>query len=147
MFEDAVCFNGHLVFDTVSVRNMYNMFQGASTYNRPMAPTPGYWDVSGVTDMRGIFNRAYAFNQDISAWQVLSVQDFSYAFFDANAFNQNIGGWVTSSATKMYQMFAGANVFNQDLNSWDVSAVTDIPASGCPSYPELSLRIRPLLAT
>jgi surface protein len=138
MFEDAVCFNGHLVFDTLSVRNMYNMFQGASTYNRPMAPTPGYWDVSGVTDMRGIFNRAYAFNQDISAWQVQSVQDFSYAFFDANAFNQNIGGWVTSSATKMYQMFAGANVFNQVLNSWDVSAVTDIPASGSPSYPEFS---------
>ena len=82
------------------------------------------WDVSGVTNMYGMFSEATTFNQEINNWNVSSVIDMSYMFFKAEAFNQNIGGWDVSSVTTMEGMFTLANVFNQDIGNWDVSSVT-----------------------
>ena len=84
------------------------------------------WNVSAVTNMRGMFYRAMAFNQDISAWNVSVVTDMSGMFYEATAFNQDISEWNVSAVTDMHWMFHSATAFNQDLSKWNVSAVTNM---------------------
>ena len=102
---------------------MKSAFSGASdmVYNADDAP-----DLSGVTDMTGMFDGASAFNGNISGWGVSSVTDMTDMFSGASAFNGNISGWGVSSVTDMTDMFSGASDFNQPLSSWDVSSVTDM---------------------
>ena len=38
------------------------------------------WDVSGITDMQGLFRGALRFNQDIAAWDVGAVTTFESMF-------------------------------------------------------------------
>ena len=92
------------------------------------------WDVSQVTDMRGLFvdidfagTRDFKnFNADIGGWNVSSVADMGGIFSGALAFNQDIGAWDVSSVTDMEGMFWIATGFNQDIGGWDVSSVTDM---------------------
>ncbi|MHA2253941.1 MAG: BspA family leucine-rich repeat surface protein, partial [Candidatus Kariarchaeaceae archaeon] len=96
--------------------------------------TMNNWDVSSITNMRGMFYKAYSFNQPIGDWDVSSVSDMSYMFYHATHFNQPIGNWDVSSVTDMRGMFYGYHdwvdcihsVFNQPLGNWDVSSVTDM---------------------
>jgi surface protein len=48
-----------------------------------------------------------------------------YMFQKATAFNQNISGWDTSNVTLMYFMFDNATAFSQNLSGWNVAKVTD----------------------
>ena len=43
------------------------------------------WDVSSVTSMWGMFERARQFDQDISSWDISSVTDMTSMFSRANA--------------------------------------------------------------
>ena len=85
----------------------------------------GNWDVSGVTNMMGMFWNP-SFNQDISDWNVSNVLDMLGMFFEAQSFNQDISDWNVSSVTRMATMFLGAQSFNQDISDWNVSSVTDM---------------------
>jgi hypothetical protein len=100
------------------------------------------WDVSGVTDMTGLFATeaecvawkdrggdkkldcsqlapwTTPFNDDISAWDVSSVTYFRAMFAGASSFNQKLNSWDVRSSTDFEAMFYGATSFNQDLNSW-----------------------------
>ena len=62
----------------------------------------GDWDVSGVTQMGGIFSHASVFNQDLSKWDVSAVTDMAFMFEDATAFNRELcaDAWVNSKADK-----------------------------------------------
>lgn len=83
------------------------------------------WDVSQVTDFRGMFRYRSAFNGDLSGWNVSQATDMGLMFSDGlTVFNGNISGWDVSSVTTMDFMFYRAAAFNQDLSSWDVSSVT-----------------------
>jgi surface protein len=53
------------------------------------------WDVSMVTDMAGLFQQKFSFNQDISAWNVSLVTDMQSMFDGAVAFNADISKWNT----------------------------------------------------
>jgi surface protein len=86
----------------------------------------GWWDVSEVTDMTGMFRNATEFNGDISGWDTSSVTDMQGMFFSATVFNGDLSGWDTSKVTGMCSMFCSATVFNGDLSGWDVSRVTDM---------------------
>ena len=108
-------------WDVSAVRRQ-NMFYNTGFFNQPI----GHWNVSSVTNLKGMFNGALAFNHDISDWDVSKVTDFSYTFESASAFNQNIGNWDVSSATTMSAMFFDANAFNQDISGWDVANVTNM---------------------
>src|SRR5690606_11389865 len=67
-------------------------------YNSSVSKLKGMekWDVSHVTNMRSMFDRAERFNQDISEWNTSSVTDMSYMFSKAKSFNGDISGWNTS---------------------------------------------------
>lgn len=84
------------------------------------------WDVSGVSLMNGMFNRASVFNQDISSWNTSSVLSMSGMFNDAFAFNQNIGGWDISSVFSCTFMLtdSGMSTANYDalLIGWAAQA-------------------------
>jgi surface protein len=106
----------------------------------------GNWDVSRVTDMKGLFTipspnlsmdprvlsvltekdmyLGYNFNEDISQWDVSNVTNMEKMF--VGKFNQPIGAWNVSKVTNMKSMFFGAISFNQPIGSWNVSNVKDM---------------------
>jgi surface protein len=46
---------------------MSSMFSGAASFNQPI----GNWDISKVKDMKGMFDIANSFKQDLSHWKQL----------------------------------------------------------------------------
>jgi surface protein len=96
------------------------MFYG-TPFNQPI----GDWNVSSVTNMRGMFDKASSFNQSIGDWNVSSVTDMEQMFLGASSFNQPIGDWNVSFVTNMQGMF-NYTPFNQPIEDWNVSSVSDM---------------------
>ena len=132
--------------DLSQVTNMGDMFNGVDSLGVP--DSINIWDVSNVTNMRGLFSNSSfngnisswnvanvtnmssmfflgSFDQDIGNWDVSNVTNMNFMFF-ATPFNQDIGGWDVSNVTDMGNLFRNTTQFNQDLSSWDVSQVTDM---------------------
>ena len=87
-------------------------------------------DVSGITDMSGLFYfHPNTFNQDIGDWNVSNVTNMDNMFRQTYVFNQDIGRWNTSSVTSMLRTFVFSYKFNQDISRWDVSSVTIFQAT------------------
>ncbi len=109
---------------TTQVTNMSNLFLTNTAFNTDI----GFWDTSGVTNMRRMFDNATSFNNggnsNINNWDTSSVIDMGDMFKAASAFNQNIGSWNTSSVTSIQCMFCSAATFNQNIGSWSTSSVT-----------------------
>ena len=108
--------------DLSGVTNMTGMFGGATAFDGNLSS----WDVSGVTDMANMFLSAENFDGDISSWNVSSVTDMDSMFSGASVFNGDITAWNVSSVTDMDFMFLFAVAFDQDISDWDVSNVTDM---------------------
>ncbi len=108
--------------DLSGVSNMSGMFRGAGAFNADLSD----WDVSGVTDMSNAFNGAAAFaGAGLSSWDVSSVTDMDGMFHGAAAFDADLSGWDVSNVTDTGFMFSRAAAFaGNGLSSWDVSSVT-----------------------
>ena len=115
---------GHIrKWDVSGVTNMRQLFQHKKKFNDDISR----WDVSNVTNMSGMFHGTRAFNQPIGVWNVSNVTDMNTMFEGAFAFNQeSIGDWDVSNVTSMRFMFLGAESFNQPIGLWNVSNVTDM---------------------
>ena len=72
------------------------------------------WDVSNVTDMKGLFKDHKYFNNDISGWNTSNVTTMEDMFFQACAFNQPLNSWNTSKVTTMEDMFWEASAINSN---------------------------------
>jgi surface protein len=110
-------------WDVSNVTDMKNMFNRATSFNQPL----NNWDVSNVTDMKNMFNRATSFNQPLNNWDVSSVTDMAVMFNRATSFNQPLNNWDVSNVTNMNFMFAIAEAFNQDISNWCVTNIASEP--------------------
>ena len=109
-------------WDLSGISDISGMFNSATSFNQDISS----WDVSNVTNMLGLFGRAISFNQNIGNWNTSNVVDMRSVFFEALSFNQDISGWDVSNVTNMGLMFQSAQSFNQDISGWDVSKVTNM---------------------
>lgn len=110
--------------DFSHVTSMKSMF--SACFILDSIPNINQWNVSNVTDMMGLFNNCYIFNDDISSWDVSRVSDTSYMFLWNRKFNSDVSAWNVASLKKMKYMFGNAYEFNQDLSGWNVSGVEDM---------------------
>ena len=103
--------------------SMNGAFRGATNimYNATDAP-----DLSGVTDISGMFQGAFVLNGDLSNWNTSTITNMKDMFSSARTFNGNISKWYTSGVVDMGGMFNGAVKFNQTVNMWDTSSVNDM---------------------
>ena len=108
--------------DLSLVTSMRGMFDGAESFNQDISN----WNVSSVINMAGMFDGAESFNQGLSSWDVSSVINMAGMFKSTDSFNQDISSWDVSSVTTMKEMFRATNSFNQDLSNWDVSSVINM---------------------
>merc|ERR1712032_1550942 len=76
--------------------------------------------------MSFMFNKATAFNHDLSKWNVEQVTDVQSMFYQASAFNQSLSEWNLAQVTDMQWMFYGASAFNGDVSKWNVGRVTNM---------------------
>lgn len=81
---------------------------------------------STVTDLSGMFEGAYNFNQDLSTWQTAHVDNLSQIFNNASAFNGSLTDWNTSNVTNMAGAFYKDESFDQNLGTWNIGQVTDM---------------------
>ncbi|MCK0133553.1 BspA family leucine-rich repeat surface protein [Arenibacter sp. S6351L] len=105
-----------------AVTDLSYMFERATLFNQDI----GSWNVDNVNNMVGVFYQATSFNQDISSWNVDNVMLMAGMFANATAFNQNIGSWNVANVITMEAMFTGASAFDSDLNTWSVGNVTNM---------------------
>ena len=84
------------------------------------------WDVSKVTNMKGMFYNCENFNSDLSNWDVSSVGNMYSMFYRCKTFNSDLSKWNVSNVENMYGMFWGCINFNSDLSKWNVSSVKDV---------------------
>jgi hypothetical protein len=83
------------------------------------------WDVSRVTNMYGLFDQKYDFNESINDWDVSRVTNMFAMFLECKKFNQPLDRW----ADKVQQvqttegMFGYCTVFNQNINHWKLTAI------------------------
>ncbi|MCB9236529.1 MAG: BspA family leucine-rich repeat surface protein [Flammeovirgaceae bacterium] len=103
------------------VTDMSGMFRGASSLNQSM----NSWDVSSVTNMEQLFAYATSFNQPLNSWNVINVTNMASMFESATAFNQPLP-WDVDNVTRMDAMFSLAVAFNQDIGSWKVGQVNNM---------------------
>jgi surface protein len=108
--------------DLSGVTDMAGMFFAAEQFNGDLSS----WTTTGVTDMSYMFDGATVFKGDISTWDVSEVTNMREMFQGATSFNGDLSGWTPSKVTNMFGMFNEASSFNQDVSSWTVSSVTDM---------------------
>jgi len=86
------------------------------------------WDVSNVTNMKGMFSGYLEFNESLEDWNVSNVTNMNEMFYDCAKFNQSLAKWNVSKVESMSSMFENCANFNQPLDSWGdkVSNVEDM---------------------
>jgi surface protein len=83
------------------------------------------WDVSKVTNMRGMFAQCKKFNCDLSKWDVSSVKDMEFMFTRCENFDSDLGDWDVSHVKDMGEMFKNCVKFSgKGLDNWNISRGT-----------------------
>ncbi len=102
------------------------LFEGREDFNQDISN----WDVSNVSNMKGMFAGATSFNQDISNWDVSNVSNMFAMFDTATSFNQNLSKWDISNA-ESFIMFSGTPM--QNKGEWHPKGCR-CGSAGCAAY-------------
>jgi hypothetical protein len=78
------------------------------------------WNMTGVTDVRFMFDGCKKFNMDIGKWD-LKPTYVAGMLYGTASFNQDLSGWDMSNVEQFTEMFRGAELFNSNISAWDVS--------------------------
>lgn len=89
----------------------------------PMHGPVEEWNVSGVTDLTGLFESRAWFRGDLSQWDVSNVTSLQSTFSKAQAFNCDLSKWNVSNVKSLANTFRLAFDFTSDLSKWDVRRV------------------------
>ena len=110
-------------WDVSKVTNMQDMFEKATSFTGDIHK----WDVSRVTIMEDMFLEAKVFTGDLSKWDMSRVANMQEMFKRAERFNGDISKWDVSRVNNMQEMFQEAKSFTGgDLSKWDVARVTNM---------------------
>jgi len=132
MFFNSAGFNQNVSNWNVSnVGYTSQMFQGTQVYNNGLAPglfnndsSLNSWNTSNFDDIQVMFNKAVAFNQNISNWDVSKVTTMNATFNGATLFNngdtpgasnQPLTSWYAPKCVDFVTMFLSAVAFNQPI--------------------------------
>ena len=119
-------------WDVSKVTNMKGIFEECENFNANLSN----WDVSSVENMSGMFYNCENFNCDLSKWNVSSVEDMRCMFLNCKNFNSDLSKWNVSNVENMRFMFYNCENFNCDLSKWNVSSVEDMENmfDGCKNF-------------
>lgn len=127
-FAVAYGWQGSELVTEVTEWNNLTTLQGAFSGAYQLTSVPNYLP-STVTNISWMFNKAAAFNQDISGWNTSNITTLYNTFYNAESFNQPIGRWNISNVTSLSGTFGYALAFNQDISTWNTSRVTDLQST------------------
>ncbi len=86
-------------------------------------------NLENTTNLRSMFSGTILTGDpDLSAWDVSGVTNMS-GMFNISGFDGNIRTWDVSNVTDMSYMFQFNPVFNQDLTNWCVRNIDSVPDS------------------
>lgn len=140
----AASIDGMQNWNVSGVTNMSGMFQGAVNFNQNL----NNWNTSNVTNMSSMFRGCTVYNQPMGNWNVAKVETFENMFRDAQAFNQALP-WNTARCWVFRGMFRGALAFNGNISNWNVSSGGDFSYmfEGCTAFNIALQSWRPAAAT
>ncbi|MBK8145117.1 MAG: BspA family leucine-rich repeat surface protein [Bacteroidetes bacterium] len=112
MFRNADSFNQPIAnWDVSSVFGSLGlMFAGATSFNQPL----NNWNTMNVTNMNGMFHRAYNFNQSLANWQFNSGVDLQNMLdscgMDCSNYSATLGGWSANINTPISMQLGAENI-------------------------------------
>ena len=97
------------------------------------------WNVSGVTNMEGLFSDERVckqFNEDLFKWNVEKVYNMRRMFKGCVLFNKNINNWTVTNVLLMDSMFEGCTQLNKPFDNWKVDKVMNAMSmfEGCTNF-------------
>ena len=113
-------------WDVSSVTNMRGMFAGCMLLDTVDVSS---WDVSNVTDMRGMFSNCLNLKfVDVSRWNTANVTDMAGMFGGCSVIRDlDVSRWNTAKVRDMSFMFYYCGLMTTlDVSGWDVSGVEDM---------------------
>jgi len=121
MFSSTPYNNPLSGWNVSNVQNMSSMFS-SSFFDSDISG----WDVSNVQDMSSMFSYSQ-FNQSINNWgtRLGNVTNMSGMFDTAYNFNQPLDNWNVQYVQDMNNMFANETQFNLPLSAWNVGYCTN----------------------
>ncbi len=85
-----------------------------------------FWETETVTNMKGCFEEASLFNEDINGWNVSNVDNMVNMFAGATSFNQSLSNWDISDVNSMQDMFTGVTLstenYDATLIGWNIDS-------------------------
>ncbi|MBQ4512437.1 MAG: BspA family leucine-rich repeat surface protein [Anaerolineaceae bacterium] len=113
-------------FDVSGVTDMSGMFAGCSSLTTLDVSS---WDTSAVTNMTSMFDGCRSLTDpDVSCWDTSNVTRMRGMFNNcASLTDPDVSRWDTSAVTSMSGMFDNCiSLTGPDVNGWDISSVTDM---------------------
>ena len=140
----TIDFGGDLV-SASNVTSMFDMFYACHELRTESLRQVESWDVSGVTDMGGMFRGCRVLTEiDLSNWNTASLKDVSNMFMGDTALtNVDMSGWDVSKVTDMSSMFGNCHALTsvKGLSTWSADSITamDQMFHSCNALTELDL--------